>query len=79
MRGFYTHYGKEALRQLLDHIYGGGQKERKELGGSTRLYIKLRENNYPTDRYRLLCMSCNASLGYYGYCPHEKERAENRS
>jgi HNH endonuclease. len=48
----------------IDHIDGGGSKERKILGGWTSLYRKLRDNNYPRDNYRLLCYNCNCALGF---------------
>jgi hypothetical protein len=55
----------------IDHIDGGGTQQRRDLGGS--IYQWLRQNNYP-DGFRILCHNCNSSLGYYGYCPHEKEK-----
>ena len=30
---------------------------------------------FPKDKYRLLCHNCNQSMGWYGYCPHQKEKA----
>ena len=48
----------------IDHIYGGGSKETKELGGTYSLYRKLRDENYPRDNYRLLCYNCNCALGF---------------
>lgn len=57
----------------LDHIKGGGNKERKKFGGgSNRLFVHLRKIGFPKG-YQVLCMSCNHSLGHYGYCPHQKE------
>jgi len=57
----------------IDHINGGGTKHRKILGGGTAFFQYLRENNYPKDKYRILCMNCNWARGRYGYCPHERE------
>lgn len=37
------------------------------------LYLWLRSRGFPKDGYRLLCMNCNASRGFWGYCPHERE------
>lgn len=54
----------------IDHVYGGGVKERSELGITA--YYKMLEDSPRLDRYRLLCHNCNSSLGYYGYCPHQK-------
>ena len=59
----------------LDHIYGGGNRERRGLGmGMGRAYLtRLKKLGWPKDKYRLLCHNCNASLAYYRYCPHGKE------
>lgn len=58
----------------MDHINGGGTKQRKQLRG-TSFYRWLKKNNYP-DEYRVLCMNCNFALGHSGYCPHQKEVAK---
>ena len=58
----------------IDHINGGGSKHRKELKiFGIRFNDWLIKNNYP-EGYRILCHNCNQSLGFYGYCPHERER-----
>ena len=56
----------------LDHIHGGGNKERKKYskGGSYGLWLHLRKSNFP-EGYRVLCMNCNHSIGHYSYCPHK--------
>jgi len=52
----------------LDHVNGDGSKERNIM--KTSLYLKaIREKG--SGKYRLLCMNCNTSLGFYGYCPHQ--------
>jgi len=48
----------------IDHVNGGGSKEKKILGNSYALYRKLRDENYPRDNYRLLCYNCNCALGF---------------
>ena len=53
----------------VDHINGGGRKERKRYPGGG-FYLSLRKRGFPKDEYRLLCMNCNMSFGRYGYCPH---------
>jgi predicted restriction endonuclease len=66
--------GEETKEFLtIDHISGGGHRQRKELGilGS-KFYRWLVKNNFPSG-FRTLCMNCNFSLGHYGYCPHESE------
>jgi hypothetical protein len=55
----------------LDHIGGGGLKERRSLGlrSSTQLYRYLENEGFPPG-YRVLCHNCNLAMGFYGYCPH---------
>lgn len=56
----------------IDHINGGGNRHRKEIGGSgNSLFLWLIKNGFP-DGYRVLCYNCNCSLGYYKYCPHSR-------
>lgn len=58
----------------IDHIHGDGAAHRRAIGrkGGGGFYLWLKQNNFP-DGFRVLCMNCNASRGYYGYCPHELE------
>jgi hypothetical protein len=73
------HYGRRCIccgeTQIeflsIDHVNGGGYKERKDRG-IFGLYQYIIKNNYP-DRFRILCHNCNQSMGFYGYCPHNKE------
>ena len=58
----------------LDHIDGRGRRQRGALDRhGTSMYVWLRMHGYPAG-YRVLCHNCNGALGYYGYCPHERER-----
>ncbi len=41
----------------IDHINGGGNKHRKQIG-SKNFYVWLRRNNYP-EGYQVLCYNCN--------------------
>ena len=61
----------------LDHRNGGGSKERREKANNTSggTYRIARDAGYPTEKYRLLCHNCNSAIGWYGYCPHQKEAA----
>ena len=61
----------------LDHINGGGGKERRTVAGNTSggVYRLARNAGYPKDKYRLLCHNCNCAIGWYGYCPHPKENS----
>jgi hypothetical protein len=56
----------------IDHIEGGGNEHRRKLNtkGGTSFYHKLRKLGWPGG-LRVLCHNCNASLGHYGYCPHQ--------
>lgn len=64
----------------IDHVNGGGNKHRKELAlsaGTTvsgiHMVLWLKKNGYP-EGFRVLCHNCNQAIGYYGACPHERER-----
>lgn len=54
----------------IDHINGGGEQHRKQVGQGAKIYLWLIKNNFPTG-FRVLCYNCNASFGHYGYCPHK--------
>ena len=54
----------------IDHIAGGGAKHRKSL--KEYLPLVLKRKKFPAG-YRILCHNCNCSLGFYGYCPHQKK------
>jgi hypothetical protein len=54
----------------IDHIDGGGRRERDQHGGGSNLLRALRKNSFPPG-YRVLCYNCNNSYGMYGYCPHK--------
>jgi hypothetical protein len=60
----------------IDHIYNDGQEHRLSLGNRTYAGAVtshwLRKNNYPKDRFQLLCYNCNCAKGFYGECPHQK-------
>lgn len=62
----------------IDHTGGTGAEHRRKLFGQdrtagTRFYYWLRRNNYP-EGFRVLCFNCNCAIGFFSYCPHEKER-----
>lgn len=63
--------GEERYEFLaIDHVNGGGAKERKRMSSYQVMANVIREG-FP-DKYRILCHNCNFSRGIYGYCPHEK-------
>lgn len=80
-----AHYGGrcaccgEARREFLaiDHVEGGGNKHRREnnLKSGVAFTRWLKKNGFP-EGFRVLCHNCNSAMGYYGYCPHEKEKTE---
>lgn len=54
----------------IDHINGGGKKDREQNGNTI---LKLKRLGWPQDGYRLLCFNCNCSRGFYGECPHKNK------
>lgn len=72
-------YGKkcacceEANIKLLciDHIHGGGNKERKKEGiKGVKFYGLLRRRGFPKG-YQTLCFNCNIGKALYIICPHK--------
>lgn len=74
-----AHYGNkcsccgESTREFLgiDHI-NGKIPEQKHLGGQS-LCAWLIKNNFP-EGFQVLCHNCNCAKGFYGICPHKKEK-----
>lgn len=59
----------------IDHINRDGKADRaKHRNRFGQLYSWLKENDYPRDRYRLMCMNCNWGSRHTGTCPHKAER-----
>ena len=56
----------------IDHVFGNGREERKEITGRPFL-VSLLKVGKKQPNYRLLCHNCNSSFGYYNRCPHSKE------
>ncbi len=54
----------------LDHINGGGTKERAKHNNGRNLWLHLRRNGFPSG-YQLLCANCNQARKYGKTCPHE--------
>jgi hypothetical protein len=58
----------------IDHIAGGGVAHREQVGSSrsdtNSLLRHLRNEGFPTHRYRLLCANCNWATYVDGDCPH---------
>jgi hypothetical protein len=71
--GVCTCCGEERIEFLsIDHIQGGGTQERKQIRGNS-FYRELLKQPVRDD-LRVLCYNCNMAIGFYGYCPHERER-----
>lgn len=59
----------------IDHIFGGGTAQRKQLKGVCSIYRWLKRNNYPSG-YQVLCYNCNCARAYNnGICPHKEHAA----
>ena len=60
----------------IDHVKGNGRKHVESLGRGRGhdFYRWLRDQGFPKDDFRLLCMNCNFSIGAYGFCPHDRPR-----
>jgi hypothetical protein len=55
----------------VDHVNGGGNRHRKEIGGGSRTFLWLIRQGFPAG-FRVLCHNCNSAIGHYGYCPHSR-------
>lgn len=69
----------ETHREFLavDHIHGGGNKHRREIGTlGWDFYKWLVDHKFP-EGFQLLCHNCNFAKSHGAcVCPHQKERAE---
>lgn len=59
----------------IDHVNGGGNQHRKEVGGSYRIYRWLKEHGYPGG-FRVLCHNCNFATTGGKTCPHQINEEE---
>jgi len=61
----------------LDHINGGGHKERQSLKshGGKVYYYWLKKQGFPKG-IQVLCHNCNMAKSYYGSCPHKLNEKE---
>lgn len=58
----------------IDHIGGGGVAHRKEINSGDGLLRRIRDEGYPADKYRLLCMNCNLLTKGGRTCPHMEQQ-----
>ena len=62
--------GEKTIQFLcIDHINGGGNEHRRQIGNNVQLAYWLKRNNYPSE-FQVLCHNCNMAKGFYGQCPH---------
>lgn len=58
----------------IDHVNGGGNKHRKEVGGGNAFYAWLIRQGYP-DGYQTLCYNCNCGRAHNNdICPHVRAK-----
>ncbi len=57
----------------VDHINGGGNKHREEIGVGKSIYPWLIRNNFPKG-FQILCYNCNMAKGFCGKCPHKLQK-----
>lgn len=55
----------------IDHINGGGNAHRKQLGGANNFYLWLIREKFPSG-FRVLCHNCNMATRYGLPCPHKE-------
>lgn len=76
-----THYGGDPPKcaccgeshyefLTIDHVNGGGDKDRKARGSGSNVYHSLIKDGFPPG-LRVLCYNCHLALGFSGYCPHQ--------
>lgn len=65
----------EEIFLALDHIHGGGGKQRRELNNG-HWHALVKREGFPKDKYQLQCNNCNWARYRMGYCPHQLQRLE---
>lgn len=63
----------EAMFLTLDHINGGGNIERREIGCPMSIILRLRRLGWPKENHQLLCWNCNHGERMGG-CPHKRQQ-----
>jgi len=59
----------------IDHVHGGGNKQRREMfgsnsGGGNRMLALIIKQGYPAT-FQVLCWNCNMAKSHRGSCPHK--------
>ncbi len=59
----------------IDHINNDGAEHRRKIGTDRYhwLYPWLKNQGYP-EGFQVLCINCNCSKQWRGYCPHKEEQ-----
>lgn len=66
--------GEKTVQFLsIDHINGGGNRHRKEIGVGKSMYPWIVRNGFP-EGFQILCFNCNMAKGFFGSCPHLKAK-----
>jgi hypothetical protein len=55
----------------IDHMNGGGNKHRDEVGRGAAFFVWLRKAGYPKEGFQVLCHNCNQAKQYSKVCPHK--------
>jgi hypothetical protein len=63
----------------LDHINGGGSKDKIKTGSGQKFYRYLIQNNFPPELdLQILCFNCNCGKDRItGICPHRRTRIKH--
>ena len=54
----------------IDHVKGLSHRTSRDSGDM--LINQIRNSNYSTEEFRVLCYNCNSAIGFFGYCPHQE-------
>jgi hypothetical protein len=58
----------------IDHVNGGGNAHRRELGNRVDIYRWLKRAGYPAEGFQVLCHNCNFAKSVHGICPHQAKK-----
>ena len=58
---------------VIDHVNGGGSKERREKwSSSSQTFFTYLDRHPRSAKYQVLCQNCNSAKAYHSGCPHHK-------
>ncbi len=63
----------------LEHSDNSGAKHRKEYGlhSGSPTFRHLIKKGFVASDYKILCYNCNLSMGFNGFCPHQRRTNRN--